>query len=168
MRRGITKEKSIELVKTIREKVPGITIRTTLIAGYPGETETDFEEMKEWVEATKFNRLGIFTYSHEENTHAFNLVDDVSDDDKRLRAAEVMQIQQGISADLNETMIGRTVKVLVDRKEGNYFIGRTEADSPEVDNEVLLDAATNYARIGHFVNVRIDSTTDFDLFGTIV
>ncbi len=168
MRRGITKEKSIELVKTIREKVPGITIRTTLIAGYPGETEADFEEMKEWVEVTRFNRLGIFTYSHEENTHAFNLIDDVSDDDKRLRASEVMQIQQGISADLNETMIGRTVKVLVDRKEGNYFIGRTEADSPEVDNEVLLDAATNYARIGHFVNVRIDSTTDFDLFGTIV
>ncbi len=168
MRRGITRDKSIELVKEIRAKVPGITLRTTLIAGYPGETEADFEEMKKWVTESRFNRLGIFTYSHEENTHAFKLTDDVPDELKRDRAAEIMQIQQRISFELNEVLIGKTFKVLIDRKEGNYFIGRTEADSPEVDNEVLLDAAQNYARIGDFVQVRIDSTEDFDLFGTIL
>lgn len=168
MRRGITKEKTIEVVNEIRAKVPGITIRTTLIAGYPGETEKDFEEMKEWVRETRFDRLGIFTYSHEENTHAFSLTDDVPDDVKRQRAEEVMQIQEAISAEINEAKVGKTYKVIIDRKEGNYFIGRTEADSPEVDNEVLIDATKYYTRIGDFVNVKIFSAAEFDLYGEVV
>lgn len=168
MRRGITKEKTIEVVNEIRSKVPGITIRTTLIAGYPGETEKDFEEMKEWVRETRFDRLGIFTYSHEENTHAFSLTDDVPDDVKRQRAEEVMQIQETISAEINEAKVGKTYKVIIDRKEGNYFIGRTEADSPEVDNEVLIDATKFYTRIGDFVNVKIFSAAEFDLYGEVV
>jgi ribosomal protein S12 methylthiotransferase len=168
MRRGITKEKSIRLVEEIRAKVPGIAIRTTLIAGYPGETEKDFEEMKDWVRETRFDRLGIFTYSHEENTHAFSLADDVPDDVKRKRAEEVMQIQESISSEINAAKVGNTFRVMVDRKEGNYFIGRTEADSPEVDNEVLIDASKFYARIGDFVNVKIFSAAEFDLYGEIV
>ncbi len=168
MRRGITKEKTIEVVNEIRSKVPGIAIRTTLIAGYPGETEKDFEEMKEWVSETRFDRLGIFTYSHEENTHAFSLVDDVPDDVKRMRAEEVMKIQETISSEINQAKIGKTFKVLVDRKEGNYFIGRTEADSPEVDNEVLIDATKFYTRIGDFAEVKIFSAAEFDLYGEVV
>ena len=168
MRRGITKEKTIEVVNEIRAKVPGITIRTTLIAGYPGETEKDFEEMKDWVRETRFDRLGIFTYSHEENTHAFSLTDDVPDDVKRQRAEEVMQIQETISAEINEAKVGKTYKVIIDRKEGNYFIGRTEADSPEVDNEVLIDATKFYTRIGDFVNVKIFSAAEFDLYAEVV
>jgi ribosomal protein S12 methylthiotransferase len=168
MRRGTTKEKTINLVNTIREKVPGITLRTTLIAGYPGETEQDFEEMQQWVSDTRFDRLGIFTYSHEENTHAFGLVDDVPDDVKRERAETIMGIQQRISTDINATKIGNTYKVLFDRKEGNYFIGRTEADSPEVDNEVLVEAENNYVRIGDFANVKINRSEEFDLFGDLV
>jgi ribosomal protein S12 methylthiotransferase len=168
MRRGITKEKTIEIVNDIRAKVPGITIRTTLIAGYPGETEKDFEEMKDWVRETRFDRLGIFTYSHEENTHAFSLKDDVPDDLKRQRAEEVMQIQETISAEINEAKVGKTYKVIIDRKEGNYFIGRTEADSPEVDNEVLIDATKFYTRIGDFVNVKIFSAAEFDLYGEVI
>ncbi len=168
MRRGITKEKTIEVVNEIRAKVPGIAIRTTLIAGYPGETEKDFEEMKEWVKETRFDRLGIFTYSHEENTHAFALVDDVPDDIKRERAEEVMQIQEKISAEINDSKIGKTFKVLIDRKEGNYFIGRTESDSPEVDNEVLIDATKYYTRIGDFVKAKIFSAAEFDLYGEVV
>jgi len=168
MRRGITKEKSIELVKEIRDKVPGITVRTTLIAGYPGETEKDFEEMKEWVNETRFDRLGIFTYSHEENTHAYSLTDDVPDDTKRMRAEEVMQLQEKISAEINESKVGETFRVMIDRKEGNYFIGRTEADSPEVDNEVLIDATKFYTRIGDFAKVKIFSAAEFDLYGEVV
>jgi len=168
MRRGITKEKTIEVVNEIRAKVPSIAIRTTLIAGYPGETEKDFEEMKQWVEETRFDRLGIFTYSHEENTHAFSLTDDVPDDIKRMRAEEVMQIQETISSEINQGKIGQTYKVLIDRKEGNYFIGRTEADSPEVDNEVLIDATKFYTRIGDFANVKIFSAAEFDLYGELV
>ena len=168
MRRGITKEKTMEVVNEIRSKVPGIAIRTTLIAGYPGETEQDFEEMKAWVKDTRFDRLGIFTYSHEENTHAFSLKDDVPDDVKRQRAEEVMQIQEKISAEINEAKVGKTFKVIVDRKEGNYFIGRTEADSPEVDNEVLIDASKYYTRIGDFVNVKIFSAAEFDLYGDVL
>ncbi len=168
MRRGITKEKTIEVVNEIRVKVPGIAIRTTLIAGYPGETEKDFEEMKDWVRETRFDRLGIFTYSHEENTHAFSLTDDVRDDVKRQRAEEVMQIQETISAEINEAKVGKTYKVIIDRKEGNYFIGRTEADSPEVDNEVLIDATKFYTRIGDFVIVKIFSAAEFDLYGEVV
>lgn len=168
MRRGITKEKSIELVNSIRSIIPDITLRTTLIAGYPGETEEDFAEMKQWVKDMRFNRLGIFTYSHEENTHAYNLVDDVPDEVKRDRAGEIMAVQQKISSELNDQLIGKTFMVLIDRKEGNFFIGRTEADSPEVDNEVLISAKENYLRIGHFANVRIDSAEEFDLFASVV
>ena len=140
MRRGTTRERTIELVNTIRERVPGIAIRTTLIAGYPGETEKDFEEMKAWVKETKFERLGIFTYSHEENTHAFKLKDDVPQKEKQRRADEIMKVQKKISLQHNKSLVGKTLKVLIDRKEGNNFIGRTEFDSPEVDNEVYINA----------------------------
>jgi len=168
MRRGITKQKTIDVVNDIRDKVPGIAMRTTLITGYPGETEQDFEEMQQWVEETKFDRLGCFTYSHEEKTHAFSLVDDVSDEVKQQRADVIMEIQQGISFDKNQEKIGNTYKVLVDKKDGGYFVGRTEYDSPEVDNEVLINAAVDYATIGSFVNVQIDTAEDFDLYGHIV
>jgi len=169
MRRGITKQKTIDVVKEIRDKVPGITIRTTLIAGYPGETEKDHEEMLQWVEETKFDRLGIFTYSHEENTHAFNLKDDVSEKIKKKRADAVMAVQQDISFKMNQEKIGKEFKVLFDRKEGGYFVGRTEFDSPDVDNEVLVKATdTNYIRLGDFANVKISSATDFDLYGELI
>jgi ribosomal protein S12 methylthiotransferase len=168
MRRGITKEKSIALVNAIREKVPNIALRTTLIAGYPGETKEDFQEMVDWVTNMRFDRLGIFGYSHEENTHAYNLTDDVSAATKRKRCEKVMEIQQKISLELNEQKIGNTYKVLIDKKEGDYFVGRTEFDSPEVDNEVLISAKDTYLPIGSFVNVRIDSCEDYDLFGTVV
>jgi ribosomal protein S12 methylthiotransferase len=169
MRRGITKQKTIDVVNQIRDKIPGIAIRTTLIAGYPGETEKDHEEMLQWVQDTKFDRLGIFTYSHEENTHAFALKDDVSEKTKKKRADAVMAIQQEISFNLNQQKIGKEFKVLFDRKEGGYFVGRTEFDSPDVDNEVLVKATnTNYARLGDFCNVKITSATDFDLYGEIV
>jgi len=138
MRRGITREKTEELVQEIRSKVPDIALRTTLIAGYPGETEEDFQEMYNWVERSRFDRLGIFTYSHEENTHAYNFTDDVSEEEKRRRADAIMELQSGISFELNQLKIGKTFKTLIDRAEGNYFIGRTEFDSPDVDNEVLL------------------------------
>ena len=165
MRRGTTMQKTIDLVNSIRDKVPGIAIRTTLIAGYPGETQDDFEQMKEWVSNTRFDRLGIFNYSHEENTHAFSLADDVDDDVKRERASEIMEIQKNISSELNDKKINETYKVLIDRKEGGYYIGRTEADSPEVDNEVLIDAEKNYLRIGDFSDIKIISANEFDLFG---
>lgn len=168
MRRGITREKSIQLVDTIREKVPGIALRTTLIAGYPGETEEDYAEMRAWVEKTRFDRLGIFTYSHEENTHAFELNDDVPAEVKKERAEGIMDIQQGISRELNEQKIGSTFRVLFDRKEGNYFVGRSEFDSPEVDNEILVNAAEHYIRIGDFANVKITSAQEFDLYGEVV
>ena len=168
MRRGTTKRKTIDLVNFIRDKVPGIAIRTTLIAGYPGETEKDFEEMKEWVSSSRFDRLGIFSYSHEENTHAYSLVDDVPDDLKRMRSEEIMEIQQRISYEINQEKIGNSFKVLFDRKEGNYFVGRTEFDSPEVDNEVLVDAEKFYVRIGDFAEVKITRAEEFDLFGDVV
>jgi ribosomal protein S12 methylthiotransferase len=169
MRRGITKQKTIDTVNRIRDKVPGIAIRTTLIAGYPGETEKDHEEMLRWVEDTKFERLGIFTYSHEENTHAHLLKDDVSEKIKRKRADAVMALQQEISYKLNQEKIGRTYKILVDRKEGDYFIGRTEFDSPDVDNEVLVKAnADTYLPIGDFATVKITEASDFDLYGTLI
>ena len=165
MRRGTTKQKTIDLVNTIRDKVPGIALRTTLIAGYPGETEKDFEEMQEWVEQTRFDRLGIFTYSHEENTHAYSLKDDVPAEVKQERAQRIMEIQQGISFELNQQKVGKEFKVLIDRKEGNYFIGRTEFDSPEVDNEVLVDAREHFLRIGDFTQIRINNAEEFDLYG---
>ncbi len=168
MRRGITKQKTIDLVNEIRDKVPGIAMRTTLITGYPGETGQDFEEMQQWVTETKFDRLGCFTYSHEEKTHAHSLVDDVPEEVKQQRADAIMEIQQEISFEKNQEKIGHTFKVLIDKKDGAYFVGRTEFDSPEVDNEVLIDAAVNYATVGSFVNVKIDTAEDFDLYGHIV
>lgn len=168
MRRGITKQKTIDVVNEIRDRVPGIAMRTTLITGYPGETEQDFEEMQRWVEDTKFDRLGCFTYSHEEKTAAHQLIDDVPEDVKQQRADAIMEIQQGISFDKNQEKIGRTFKVLIDKKDGEYFVGRTEFDSPEVDNEVLIDARVDYATVGSFVNVQIDTAEDFDLYGHIV
>ncbi|WP_231464199.1 30S ribosomal protein S12 methylthiotransferase RimO [Pedobacter sp. Leaf132] len=168
MRRGTTKQKTIDLVNQIRDKVPNIAMRTTLICGYPGETQYDFEEMAAWVEETKFDRLGCFTYSHEEKTHAHTLIDDVPDEVKQQRVDDIMEIQQGISFEINQEKVGQTFKVLIDKKEGDFFVGRTEFDSPEVDNEVLIDASTGYAANGSFVNVKIDRAEDFDLYGTIV
>ncbi|MES2589067.1 MAG: 30S ribosomal protein S12 methylthiotransferase RimO [Bacteroidota bacterium] len=169
MRRGITREKTEELVNEIRAKVPGIAIRTTLIAGYPGETEEDFEEMYDFVERMRFERLGIFTYSHEDNTHAFTLEDDVPEEVKKERADSIMELQSGISYDLNQEKIGKTFKVLFDRVEGEYFIGRTEFDSPEVDNEVLVKKTdSNFLRIGDFANILIESADHYDLYGTLI
>jgi len=168
MRRGTTKQKQIDLVNQIRDKVPDIALRTTLICGYPGETQQDFQEMLEWVEESRFDRLGCFTYSHEEKTHAYDLVDDVPEEVKEQRVEEIMEVQQGISYEINQTKIGQTFKVMVDRVDGDFFIGRTAYDSPEVDNEVVLDAKTNYARVGDFVNVLVDRAEDFDLYGSIV
>ena len=165
MRRGTTKEKTIKLLKEFREAVPGMTIRTTLIVGYPGETQEDFEIMRDWVQEMKFERLGCFTYSHEENTHAYLLEDDVPEEVKQARAAEIMDLQSQISWDLNQEKIGQTFKCIIDRKEGQYFIGRTEFDSPDVDNEVLIDAAKFYVKTGDFVNVKIIDATEFDLYG---
>ncbi|MCK6641750.1 MAG: 30S ribosomal protein S12 methylthiotransferase RimO [Bacteroidia bacterium] len=167
MKRGTTKQKTIDLVNEIRDKVPGITLRTTLIAGYPGETEKDHEEMLRWVEDTRFDRLGIFTYSHEENTGAYSLNDDVPQEVKQARAEAVMEVQQGISFEINQQKVGNTYKVLFDRKEGEHFIGRTEADSPEVDNEVLVSASESYVRIGDFAEVTIERAEDFDLYGKV-
>jgi ribosomal protein S12 methylthiotransferase len=168
MRRGLTKQKTIDVVNQIRDKVPNIAMRTTLITGYPGETQQDFEEMAQWVADTKFDRLGCFTYSHEEKTHAHSLIDDVPEEVKQERADAIMEIQQGISFDKNQDKIGNTYKVLIDKKDGGYFVGRTEYDSPEVDNEVLIDAAIDYATPGSFVNVKINTAEDFDLYGQIV
>lgn len=168
MRRGTTKEKTSRLIETIREKVPGIALRTSLIVGYPGETEQDFEEMCRWVEETRFERLGVFTYSHEENTHAYALVDDVPQEEKHRRANAIMAIQQNISAELNQEKIGKIYKVLIDKKEGDYFYGRTEFDSPEVDNEVLISAKENYLRIGDYATVKITDAEHFDLYAEIV
>jgi len=168
MRRGTTKQKTIDLVNAIRDKVPNIAMRTTLITGYPGETQQDFEEMQQWVEETRFDRLGCFTYSHEEKTHAYSLVDDVPEEVKQERADAIMETQQGISYEKNQEKVGETYKVLIDKKDGSYFVGRTEFDSPEVDNEVLIDAKKHYATVGSFVKVKIDSAEDFDLYGQIV
>lgn len=169
MRRGITREKTEELIKNIRNAVPGIAIRTTMIAGYPGETEEDFQEMYKFVEESRFDRLGIFTYSHEENTHAYNAEDDVPEDVKRERADKIMELQSGISYELNQEKIGNTYKVLFDRIEGDYFIGRSEFDSPEVDNEVLVKKTDeNYVRIGDYADVKITNADHYDLYGEVV
>ncbi len=165
MRRGTTHQKTDDLIRSIRAMVPGIAIRTTLIGGYPGETEDDFQELKSWVEKSRFDRLGIFAYSHEENTHAYALEDNIPDEVKRNRCSEIMEIQQTISSDINSEKVGKTFKVLIDRKEGGYFIGRTEFDSPEVDNEVLIDAKENYVRIGDFATIKVIDAGEFDLFG---
>lgn len=165
MRRGTTQAKTTKLLKDFREAVPQMAIRTTLIVGYPGETEEDFETLKQWVKEMRFERLGCFTYSHEENTHAYNLEDDVPEEVKQERANTIMEIQSQISWELNQEKIGNTFRCIIDRKEGNHFVGRTEFDSPDVDNEVLIDAAQHYLKIGEFVNITITDASDFDLFG---
>ena len=167
MRRGITREKTEDLVKSIRDTVPNIAIRTTLIAGHPGETEEIFEETLRFVERNRFDRLGVFTYSHEEQTHSHKLIDDIPAEMKQQRADDLMAVQQDISWDLNQAKIGQTFKVLFDRKEGGYFIGRTEFDSPEVDNEVLVPAS-QFVRLGDFANVKINNAEEFDLYGDVV
>ncbi len=165
MRRGTTRDKTMRLIEKIRNKVPGITLRTTMISGYPGETESDHRALVDFIRDTRFDRLGVFAYSHEENTHAYSLTDDVPDDVKQDRVSEIMAVQQKISAEMNESLVGRHMKVLIDRKEGGYFVGRTEADSPEVDNEVLIEADKFYLRQGSFCEVKITSSGEFDLFG---
>ncbi|MEO5601719.1 MAG: 30S ribosomal protein S12 methylthiotransferase RimO [Cyclobacteriaceae bacterium] len=163
MRRGITREKTEQLLLTVREKVPGIAIRTTLISGHPGETEQDFEEMMGFIEKARFERLGIFNYSHEENTHAYSMADDIADEIKQKRADSIMELQQGISLEINQQRVGSRLKVLVDKTEDGNYIGRSEFDSPEVDNEVIIHAANNYLRIGDFVDVKVTGATEFDL-----
>ncbi|WP_315030044.1 30S ribosomal protein S12 methylthiotransferase RimO [Capnocytophaga leadbetteri] len=165
MKRGTTQEKTTKLLKKFREAMPEMAIRTTLIVGYPGETQADFEALKSFVKEMRFDRLGCFTYSHEENTTAYELEDDVPEDVKLARANEIMEIQSQISWELNQQKIGKTFRCLIDRKEGNYFVGRTEYDSPDVDNEVLIDAKKHYVKIGDFVEVKIIDATDYDLYG---
>lgn len=167
MRRGTTMAKTNALIEEFRKVAPKMAIRTTLIAGYPGETEEDYQAMEDWVKEMRFDRLGIFTYSHEENTHAFKLEDDVPEDVKHQRANRIMEIQSGISFEMNQEKVGNTYKVLFDRAEGDYFIGRTEFDSPEVDNEVLV-TKDQYVRIGGFANVKINRAEEFDLYGDLV
>ncbi|MBD3724396.1 MAG: 30S ribosomal protein S12 methylthiotransferase RimO [Flavobacteriaceae bacterium] len=164
MRRGTTYEKTTNLLKKFRKAVPGMAIRTTLIVGYPGETEEDFEILKNWVQEMRFERLGCFTYSHEENTHAYSLVDDVPEEVKRERANEIMDIQAQISWKLNQEKIGQTFRCVIDRKEGQYFIGRTEFDSPDVDNEVLVDASKFYLKTGDFITLKVTDASEFDLY----
>jgi len=168
MRRGITREKTEKLIEDIRERVPGIAVRTTLIAGYPGETEEDFQEMYEFVERSRFERLGIFTYSHEENTHAFNAVDDVPEEVKKERADLIMELQSGISYELNQDKVGKTYKVLFDKVEGDFYVGRTEFDSPDVDNEVLVRKDEFHLRLGDFAMVEITQADHYDLYGKVI
>lgn len=168
MKRGINREKTELLLEKIRNRVPGINLRTTLISGYPGETEDHHRELVEFVKANRFHRLGVFPYSHEEQTAAFHLNDNVPQEVKEERVAEIMAVQQQISLEMNEALVATELKVLIDRKEGNYYVGRTEADSPEVDNEVLIEAGKTYLRQGSFYRVRITEVGEFDLYGTVV
>ncbi|MEO9894635.1 30S ribosomal protein S12 methylthiotransferase RimO [Aurantibacter sp.] len=165
MRRGTTKAKTTKLLQDFRVAVTNMAIRTTLIVGYPGETEEDFQTLKSWVAEMRFERLGCFTYSHEENTHAFSLEDDVPEAIKQDRANEIMELQSQISWELNQEKIGKTFRCIIDRKEGNHFIGRTEFDSPDVDNEVLIDATKHYLKHGEFYDIEITEAADFDLYG---
>ncbi len=165
MRRGTTYAKTTQLLKDFRAAVPGMAIRTTLIVGYPGETEEDYQILKNWVQEMRFERLGCFAYSHEENTHAYTLEDDVPEEVKQARATEIMDIQAQISWELNQEKIGQTFKCIIDRKEGQYFVGRTEFDSPDVDNEVLIDATKHYLKTGEFATIKINDATEFDLYG---
>ncbi len=167
MRRGITRARTEALIEKVRAKIPGVALRTTMMVGHPGETEYDFDELCEFVKKHKFDRLGVFTYSHEENTHAHTLADDIPAEVKEERASILMAIQEEISQELNQAKVGSTQKVLFDRKEGEYFIGRTTADSPEVDNEVLVKAAEHFVRVGDFADVKITDCTAFDLYGII-
>ena len=165
MKRGTTQEKTTKLLNKFREAVPEMAIRTTLIVGYPGETEEDFQALKDFVKAMRFDRLGCFTYSHEENTTAYELTDDVPEEVKLQRANEIMELQSQISWELNQAKVGKVFRCLIDRKEGNYFVGRTEYDSPDVDNEVLIDAKKHYVKIGDFTDVKITEAVDYDLYG---
>jgi ribosomal protein S12 methylthiotransferase len=165
MRRGTSHEKTTNLITEFRKSVPNMVIRTTLIVGYPGETEAAFQELKDWVKEMRFERLGAFAYSHEENTHAANLKDDVPETIKQQRVNEIMELQSQISFELNQEKVDKIFKVLIDRKDGNYFVGRTEFDSPDVDNEVLIDATKHYVQVGKFANIKITSATEFDLYG---
>ena len=165
MRRGMTEKKITRLIKDIKKILPKIAIRTTLIVGYPGEKEKDFQILKRWVKEMRFERLGCFTYSHEENTHAYYLEDDVAHEIKQERANEIMKIQSGISWELNQKKIGKVYRCIIDRKRGGFFIGRTEIDSPDIDNEVYIDAKKYYLKIGDFANISIFKATDFDLYG---
>ena len=167
MKRGASMEKINDLLQMFRDKVPEIAIRTTLIVGYPGETNEDYELLKEWVKNTKFDRLGCFTYSHEENTGAYKLIDDVPQKIKNERLNEIMEIQSQISWELNQKKIGKKFKVLIDRKRGNYYVGRTQYDSPDVDNEVLIQADTNFLKVGEFIDVKIIEASDFDLYAEV-
>ena len=167
MKRGASMDKINNLLQNFKNKVPGIAIRTTLIVGYPGETNEDFDLLKKWVKKTKFDRLGCFTYSHEENTGAFNLIDDVPEEIKHKRLNEIMEIQSQISWELNQNKIGKIFKVLIDRKRGRYYVGRTQYDSPDVDNEVLIEAKSNFLRVGQFVNAKIIDASDFDLYAEV-
>jgi len=168
MRRQITRAETEQLIATARKQVPGLTLRTTLLVGYPGETEEEFEELCDFVRKNRFDRLGVFQYSHEEGTRAYDVEDDVPEEVKAERANRIMEIQQEISFEKNQEWIGRTVPVLFDRKEGEFFVGRTEGDSPEVDNEVLVPADKYFARIGDFAQIRITDATEYDLFGEVV
>jgi ribosomal protein S12 methylthiotransferase len=165
MRRGTSHKKTTNLIKEFRKAVPDMAIRTTLIVGYPGETEENFQELKNWVQEMRFERLGAFAYSHEENTQAANLEDDVPENVKQQRVTEIMDIQSQISFELNQEKVGKSFKVLIDRKDGNYFVGRTEFDSPDVDNEVLIDATKFYVQVSKFATIKITSATEFDLYG---
>ena len=166
MRRGTTKEKTTTLLKKFRNEVPGIILRTSLIVGYPGETEEDFETLKNWVKEMRFERLGCFTYSHEENTHAHQLKDDVTEQVKQERSNAIMEIQSQISWEHNQSCVGKTYRCLIDRKEGENYVGRTFMDSPDVDNEVLVNATTHYLKQGEFVDLLITEASDYDLIGT--
>ncbi|MDB3976932.1 30S ribosomal protein S12 methylthiotransferase RimO [Flavobacteriaceae bacterium] len=168
MRRGTTKAKTTKLLKDFRAAVPNMAIRTTLIVGYPGETQEDFETLRDWVQEMRFERLGCFTYSHEENTHAYKLEDDVPQEVKMERANAIMEIQSHISWELNQQKIGQEFSVIIDRKEGGYYVGRTEFDSPDVDNEVLINAEEGYLRTGEFFTVKITGAEDFDLYAEVL
>ena len=168
MRRGTTREKTNRLLEEFRRRVPGIALRTTLIVGYPGETEEDFQLLKQWVGEQRFERLGCFTYSHEENTHAYSLEDDVPEAVKQQRVNEIMELQSQISWEINQEKIGREYRCMIDRVEAGYFVGRTESDSPDVDNEVLVDASAHYLRVGEFAHLRITEAADFDLYAVPV
>lgn len=165
MRRGTTQKKTTDLIDNIRKILPEIALRTTLIVGYPGETEADFETLKQWVKTMRFERLGCFTYSHEENTHAYQLEDNVPQQVKQERANEIMKIQSEISWEQNQKKVGKSFRCVIDRKQGDHFVGRTEIDSPDVDNEVLIDAKKYYLKLGDFTDVEIVDATDFDLYG---
>ncbi|MES2621580.1 MAG: 30S ribosomal protein S12 methylthiotransferase RimO [Bacteroidota bacterium] len=168
MRRNITNAQTRELIYKIRERIPSIAIRTTMLVGFPNETQKDFDSLKGFIKDMRFDRLGVFTYSHEESTRAHDSEDNIPQEVKEQRAADLMSVQESISLELNQKKVGKEFKVLFDRKEGGYFIGRTEFDSPEVDNEVLIDAGKNYVRVGDFANVKITSAEEFDLYGELV